>query len=50
MGHNESSDKRKVYSAKCLRKEFRKILYEQINSTPEISRKKEANLPRRSTL
>lgn len=47
MEHNESCAKRKVHSTKWIHKKFREILYEQLNSTLERSRTKEANTPKR---
>lgn len=40
VGHNESGDKRKVHSTKCLHKEFGEISYQQGNNIPESSRTK----------
>ena len=48
MGHNESSSKRKVHSAKCPTKEKGESIYWRLNSTPKSSGKKEADSPRRS--
>ena len=48
MGHYESSAKRKVHSTKCPIKEKGESIHWRLNSTLESSRKKEADLPRRS--
>jgi hypothetical protein len=47
MENNESSPKRKVYSLKCLQKEIGEISYQQLKSTPESFRTKEANILKR---
>jgi hypothetical protein len=45
MGKNESSTKREIHSSECLQKETGD---EQLNSSSESSRKKEANSYKRS--
>jgi hypothetical protein len=46
MGHNETRAERKVLSNECLHKEIREISYEQLNSTPESSKKIKQTQPR----
>jgi hypothetical protein len=48
MGDNESSPKRKSHSFECCQKETGKSLHKQLDRTLGISRKKEANTPKRS--
>jgi hypothetical protein len=49
MGPKESSDRRPIWSTKCLHKEIREFSYQQFKSTPESSRKKrETSTPKRS--
>jgi hypothetical protein len=40
MGHNESSAKRKIHSAKCLHNKIRKFSCQQFRSTYQSSRRK----------
>jgi hypothetical protein len=50
MEHDESSDKRKFHSTKCLHKKIKAFLYQQLKSTPESSRggkKEEARTTKR---
>ena len=48
MRHYESSAKWKIHSTKCPIKENGESTHWRLNSTPENSRKKEADSPRRS--
>jgi hypothetical protein len=48
MRHNESSPKRKTHSSKCIQKETGKSLHQQLDSTAESSKQKEANTSKSS--
>jgi len=48
MGHNESTVKRKVHITKGSHKEISGISVKELNSTPESSKQKETNIPKRS--
>jgi len=50
MGQNESSTKRIIHSSQCLQKETRESTHYQFDSTPKVTRTKEANTPKRSRL
>jgi hypothetical protein len=50
MGYNESSTKRMSHSSECLQKETGENIHSQLVHTPESSRKKDANSPKRSRL
>jgi hypothetical protein len=48
MGHSESSAKKRTHSSKCLQNETGESIHQQLNSTLESSRTKEANSSKRS--
>ena len=48
MGHNKRSPKRKTHCSECLEKETGESIHQQLDSTPESSRTKEANSLKKS--